>query len=162
MQIVSKVLSQLRSLLKILGAAALIGMTLLTCADVVGRYLGYPIFGAVEIVGYMATLTVVMALAYTHELKGHIGVEILVRHFSIKTQAIVELCTNTTALVLFGIITWRMYLYAVSMQKSGEVSMNLELPEHVIIYVAAFCFLVFVLTLVEEIFATLNRLMDRE
>ena len=54
--------------MKIIGAACLVGMTLLTCADVVGRAFGYPIFGSVEIVGFMATLAVVMAMPYTHHV----------------------------------------------------------------------------------------------
>ena len=54
--------------MKIVGAACLVGMTFLTCADVVGRFFGYPIFGSVEIVGFMATLAVVMALPYTHQV----------------------------------------------------------------------------------------------
>ena len=44
--------------MKICGAACLMGMTLLTCVDVVGRKLGHPVFGSVELVGFMATLAV--------------------------------------------------------------------------------------------------------
>ena len=62
--------------MKIIGAACLVGMMLLTCVDVVGRSFGHPIFGSVEIVGFMATLAVVMAMPYTHQVQGHIGVEI--------------------------------------------------------------------------------------
>ena len=43
--------------MKCLGGVCLMGMTLLTCADVVGRYLGHPILGSVEVVGFMATVT---------------------------------------------------------------------------------------------------------
>ena len=48
--------------LKMLGAACLVGMTFLTCADVVGRFFRHPIFGSVAIVGFMATLAVAMVL----------------------------------------------------------------------------------------------------
>ena len=137
------VLQQCRNLLKILGGACLMGMTLLTCIDVVGRRMGSPIFGSVELVGFMATLTAAFALPYTHALKGHIGVEILVRNFSKRVQAAVECCTLSLAFIFFGVVTWRMALYAGTMQRSGEVSMNLEFPIHVIIYLCAFCFLIF-------------------
>jgi len=69
--------------LKIVGAACLVGMTFLTCADVVGRLFLHPIFGSVEIVAFMATLSVAMALPYTHKIQGHVGVEILVRLLSV-------------------------------------------------------------------------------
>ncbi|MEJ2024781.1 MAG: TRAP transporter small permease, partial [Deltaproteobacteria bacterium] len=104
--------------LKTIGAACLIGMTFLTCADVVGRFFRHPIFGAVEIVGFMATLAVAMALPYTHREKGHIGVEILVRTFSPRWQRIVDLCTGLLSLGLFILITWRMGVYGLDLQKS--------------------------------------------
>ncbi|MDY6791686.1 MAG: TRAP transporter small permease [Thermodesulfobacteriota bacterium] len=137
--------------LKILGATCLVGMTALTCVDVVGRFFGHPVFGSVELVTFMATLSVALALPYTHQVKGHIGVEILVRLFSQKTQTIIELCTSFLSLGLFALITWRMVVYARTMQKSGEVSMNLELPQHAIIYVTSFCFLMFFLLIIQDI-----------
>ena len=89
--------------MKIVGAACLVGMTFLTCVDVVGRALGHPIFGSVEIVGFMATLAVVMALPYTHQVQGHIGVEILVRLLPERTQAIIDICTGILSLALFAV-----------------------------------------------------------
>jgi TRAP-type C4-dicarboxylate transport system permease small subunit len=144
--------------MKIIGAACLVGMTFLTCADVVGRAFGHPIFGSVEIVGFMATLAVVMAMPYTHQVQGHIGVEILVRLFSQKTQTIIDICTGIVSLILFAIITWRMSVYAHTMQESGEVSMNLELPEHFIIYATAICLLVFTLIILKDIIDNIRKL----
>jgi TRAP-type C4-dicarboxylate transport system permease small subunit len=147
--------------LKMLGAACLVGMTFLTCADVVGRFFRHPIFGSVEIVGFMATLAVAMVLPYTDKIKGHVGVEILVRMFSERTQTIIDLCTRILSLALFGIVTWRMALYAHTMQKSGEVSVILEFPEYAIIYVASFCFLIFSMIIIQDIINTIKKLKDR-
>ncbi|MGD1968007.1 MAG: TRAP transporter small permease [Desulfobacterales bacterium] len=144
--------------MKIFGAACLVGMMLLTCADVVGRLFGHPVFGSVEIVGFMATLAVAMALPYTHKVEGHIGVEILVRLFSEKTQTKIEICTGILSLALFAIVTWRMWIYADTMKESGEVSMNLELPEHYVIYAAAFCLLVFAFIILQDILSNIRKL----
>lgn len=138
------------------------GMTLLTCADVLGRYLGHPIFGSVEIVGFLATLIAALALPYTHEVRGHAGVEILFRNLSVRTKAIVELCTHTVSLLLFAIVTWRMVRYAGTMRRSGEVSMNLEFPMYVIIYITAFCFLILTMTILEDLINTMKKLMGRK
>lgn len=148
--------------LKIIGAACLVGMTLLTCVDVVGRFFGHPVFGSVELVGFMATLAVALALPYTHQVKGHIGVEIVVRLFSERTQAIFDLCTTVFSLALMGIITWRMLIYAGTMKASGEVSMNLELPEYFVIYIVSFCFLIFSLLLVKDIFGYIKQLAGKK
>ena len=147
--------------MKIIGAGCLVGMMLLTCVDVVGRAFGHPIFGSVEIVGFMATLAVVMAMPYTHQVQGHIGVEIIVRLFSEKTQTIVDICTGIISLILFTIVTWRMTVYADTMKSSGEVSMTLEFPEHLIIYVAAFCLLTFTLIILRDILNNIRKLNSK-
>ena len=161
MNIFWKILEWISDKLKILGAACLVGMTFLTCADVVGRFFRHPIFGSVEIVGFMATMAVAMALPYTDRIKGHVGVEILVRVFSERTQTIIDLCARILSLGLFAIVTWRMTLYAHTMQESGEVSISLELPEYMIIYVCSFCFLVFTLLILQDITGSIRKLRGK-
>jgi TRAP-type C4-dicarboxylate transport system permease small subunit len=156
-----KIIQWMLDKMKIIGAACLVGMTFLTCVDVVGRTFGHPVFGSVEIVGFMATLAVVMAMPYTHQVQGHIGVEILVRLFSEKTQTIIDICTGILSLILFAVVSWRMAVYARTMQESGEVSMNLELPEHVIIYLTAVCLVVFTLIILKDIIANIRKLKNQ-
>ncbi len=155
------VVERVSGVLKAIGATCLVGMMFLTCADVVGRAFRHPIFGSVEIVGFMATLAVAMALPYTDKVKGHVGVEILVRLFSEKTQAVIDLSTRILSLGLFGLVAWRMMLYAKTMQDSGEVSISLELPEYMIIYVTAFCFLVFTLMILQDIIHIIRKIRSK-
>ena len=156
-----KIIQWIVDKMKIIGAICLVGMMLLTCVDVVGRAFGHPIFGSVEIVGYMAILSVVMAMPYTHQVQGHIGVEIVVRLFSEKTQTIIEICNGIISLALFAVVTWRMTVYANTMKESGEVSMNLELPEHVIIYVTAFCLMTFTLIILRDMLNNIRKLKSQ-
>jgi len=128
--------------------------------DVIGRYFKYPIFGSVELVGFLATIVVATALPYTYKADGHVGVEILVRLLSKKTQLIVDLFTRVLTLVLFSFITWQMFLYAHDIQESGEVSMNIELPIYMIIYLLAFGLLVFSITIVEVIIKDIKQLRE--
>jgi TRAP-type C4-dicarboxylate transport system permease small subunit len=144
--------------MKTIGAACLVGMTLLTCVDVVGRFFRHPIFGSVELVGFMATIAVAMALPYTHKIDGHVGVEIAVRLLSERAQAVIAVCTRILSLALFVLITWRMAVYAHTIQVSGEVSMNLEFPEYAIIYLLAFCLLVFSLVILMDLLNHIRKL----
>jgi len=155
-----KILEWVSNKLRTVGAVCVVGMMVLTCADVIGRFFRHPILGAVEIVGFMATMAVAMALPYTDRVKGHVGVEILVRVFSAKTQIVIDLCTRILSLALFGLVTWRMVLYARTMQKSGEVSISLELPEYVIIYVTAFCCLIFSLSILQDVMKIIRKLKN--
>ena len=153
-----KIIEWFSDRLKIIGAACLIGMVFLTCVDVVGRFFRHPIFGSVEIVGYMATIAVIMGLPYTNRIKGHVGVEILVRMLSKRTQLIIDLCTQTLSIVLFGLITWRMAVYARTLQDAGETSVILGFPEYIIIYITSFCFLIFSLTIFQDITNNISKL----
>lgn len=156
-----KTIERLSDLLRKGGGLCLLGMMFLTCADVVGRFFLHPIFGSVEIVAFMATLAVAMALPYTHQVKGHIGVEILVRTFSVRTQTIIDICTSVLSLGLFVLVSWRMALYARTMQRSGEYSANLKLPEYLIIYMVAFSFIIFVLILLQDLIHNIGKLRKR-
>lgn len=156
-----KALASLTDVLKKVGGFLLVGMMALTCADVIGRLFGHPILGAVELVVAMATLAIGMGLPFTHATRGHVGVEILIRLFSERTQAIIELSTSIASFLLFSIVTWRMFVYASTLQKTGEETVNLALPLFVFIYALSFCLVVFSLTILRDVFANIRKLRAR-
>jgi TRAP-type C4-dicarboxylate transport system permease small subunit len=158
MENIDKIISWMSDKLKIAGAFCLTAMMLMTCADVVGRFFNTPILGSVEFVGFFATLTTAFALPYTHQMDAHIGVEILVNTFSEKKQMVIKLITTVVSFLLFGIVTWRMVVYANTIHQSGEVSMTLKLPEYLIIYMVAICFLIFTLILIVDVMKMLNKI----
>ena len=160
MKIIFSALDKFSDFLKLIGGVALTCMMLLTVVDVIGRFFKQPIFGSVEMVGFLATIVVATALPYTHKIDGHVGVEILVRLLSEKAQIWFDICTRSLSLVLFSLITWQMFLYAEDIQKTGEVSMNLEFPIYYIIYLLAFGLLVFTITILETIFKNIKQLRE--
>lgn len=135
----------------LIGGVFLVAMMALTCVDVTGRLFNHPVFGAYELVSFMAALVVVGALPDSHTEKRHIGVEIVVNKMSPRMQNIFELITDTLSLILFSIVTWRMFSYGMGIQESGEVSMNLKLPEYIVIYVVGFGFLTFCIAILKNI-----------
>lgn len=130
----------LSALLQRLSAASLAAMMLLTCADVIGRAVGRPILGAVEVTGLLATLTLAFSLPYTQRERGHVGVELLFQVVGSRTQAAIEAVTGLLALVLFGVIAWKSAEYGAQMRASGEVSATLQLPTYAVIYLIAASF----------------------
>lgn len=160
MKIIFSALDRFSGVLKMIGAIALTGMMLLTVVDVIGRFFKYPIFGSVELVGFLATIVVAAALPYTYKVEGHVGVEILVRLLSKKAQIWIDIFTRSLSLVLFSLITWQMFLYAMDIQKTGEVSMNLEFPIYYIIYLLSFGMLIFSVTILETILDNIKQLRE--
>jgi TRAP-type C4-dicarboxylate transport system permease small subunit len=158
MHVLSQVLNKLSDILKIIGAVALTVMMMLTVVDVIGRFFKSPIFGSVELVGFLATIVVAAALPYTYKMDGHVGVEILVRLLPDKPQIWIDIVTRTLTLVLFILITWQMFLYADDIQHTGEVSMNLQFPIYYIVYLLSFALLIFTVMIVEMIFQDIQKL----
>lgn len=158
MHALSQVLNKISDVLKLIGAVALTAMMMLTVVDVIGRFFKSPIFGSVELVGFLATIVVAAALPYTYKMDGHVGVEILVRLLPDKTQIWVDIFTRILTLILFILITWQMFLYAEDIQHTGEVSMNLQFPIYYIVYLLSFALLIFTVTIVEMIFQDILKL----
>ncbi|RJX34868.1 MAG: TRAP transporter small permease [Desulfarculus sp.] len=153
-----KLVDQLVGVLKRLGGAALVGMMVVTCVDVIFRYFGRPIFGAVEIVSFMATILLACAMPLTDREKGHVGVDLFVRRLPPRAQHLVDSVTGALSTFLFALVAWQMFLYARAMKASGEVSMSLEFPSYLLVYVVAVAFAVLSLVILSELIQNLGKL----
>ena len=160
MRNILKVLDKTSNVLKVISAISLASMMFLTFFDVVGRKFGNPIFGSIEIVSFLAIITIATALPYTHKIDGHIGVEILVRLFPEKVQIVISTITQFIGLIFFSLATWQMLLYAHDTDASGELSMNLGFPIHLLMYVASFGLFIFSLTLAESVINNIIKFRD--
>ena len=157
MKLLDRFLNLVSNLLKSAGALALTLMMLITVVDVAGRFFKHPIFGSVEIVGFLA-VAVAAALPHTYKVGGHVGVEIITRFLPRRTRLLLDLFTRTLTLILFSVVAWQMFVYAKDMQQVGEVSMNLEFPLHYIVLVLAVSLAFFSGTILQQIVSTVNQL----
>lgn len=140
-----------------LACAAVIVMMVLSTADVVLRLFGRAIPGTYELVGFLGTIVVSFALAFTSMEKGHIAVEILVNKLPQRAQLAIEAFCNLVGALLFIVIAYQAVLYALDIRKSGEVSLTLQLPPYPFIFgIAAGCALLSLL-LVADFMKSLQR-----
>ena len=161
METIDKILQFIADKLKVVGAFFLFGMAILTCVDVIGRLFKHPIFGSVELVSFMGVIAIATSLPFTHAEEGHIGVELFIRKFSRKVRDIVKLFTEILCLILFILVTWRMFIYSYKVRESGELSMNLQLPEYWIIFLLATCFVILTMTIFVSILKAISNLRKR-
>ena len=147
--------------MRFIGAMLLMAMTVLTCVDVVGRLFKHPVFGSIELMYLMGAIATAMALPDTHINNGHIGVELFVTKLPRKPRAIIEIITGLMSLALFSIVTYKMFEYSIKFRNSGEVSMNLGLPEYLIIFVVACSFLIFTIFIIRSIIQSFDRLKGK-
>ena len=155
------IVNALINVLKIVGSICLVGMMLLTSTDVTLRAFGKPILGVEEIVGFMATLVLAFAMPYTHRERGHIGVDMIVRKLSRRTQGIVDSITGILAFILFLIIAWQSGEYAGTMRRTGEVSMTLEFPSYIFVYGVSLAFLILSLAILIDVVRSFKKAISK-
>ncbi len=118
--------------------AAVIVMTLLTCADVILRLVGSPIPGTYELVGFLGAVIISFAMAYTSLQRGHVAVEMIYEKLPPRAQCVIDSAGSLTGAALFGMIAWQSAVYGVDLRRSGEVSLTLQMPLYPIVCGIAF------------------------
>ncbi|HAR35034.1 MAG TPA: TRAP transporter small permease, partial [Desulfobacter sp.] len=91
MTLLDRILNRISDLLRSVGALSLTLMMLITVADVTGRFFKHPIFGSVELVGFLAVAVAAAAMPHTYKAGGHVGVEIITRLLPRKTRLLLDL-----------------------------------------------------------------------
>jgi TRAP-type C4-dicarboxylate transport system permease small subunit len=136
-----KAITGFGNVFNMVASAALVGMMLLTCADVFMRYLfSKPIIGTYDLVSLMGAVLASFAMPYTMLKKGHVAVEILIQYLSRGKQLIIETFTHLIGISLFGVLVWQAILLSRDMEAAGEVTPTLLLPFYPIVYCMAVCF----------------------
>ncbi len=115
-------------------AAAVLIMMVLTCADVILRFLRHPIPGTYETVGLLGAIVVSFSLAHTSVMRGHISVEFIVQRLPKTAQIVIDGINSLLGAALFGLITWQSMLYASNLMHTGEVSLTLQMPIYPFVY----------------------------
>jgi TRAP-type C4-dicarboxylate transport system permease small subunit len=112
-----------------IGLAGLLMMMLITCFDVIGaKVFRLPIPGALDIVMISQLLAVSFAIAASLILGRHVEVEFFVPLLPTSLQAIVDSFINLCCMLLFAVISWRLFVYGFSMQTGNEVSPTIRIP----------------------------------
>jgi TRAP-type C4-dicarboxylate transport system permease small subunit len=123
--------------------AAAAGMMVLVCGNVLLRLFGWPILGTYEVVSFLVAITVAFALPYCSLKKGHIAVELLVRRFPLRIQAVIDLFIGILSVGLFALFAWQVGAFATKIWQAGEITDTLKLPFFPFIFGVSFgCLLV--------------------
>ncbi len=111
-----------------IAAGAVVFMMGLTCLDVFLRIFRKSIPGTYEFIGLFGSVVISFSLAYTTMAKGHIAVEFLVQKFSQRRQSLTGFFTDFFSMILFVVVSWRSFLYAMELMRAGEVSLTTHFP----------------------------------
>ena len=127
----------LNRLLVFCGGVFLVGMILLTCANIASRTLWEPIRGTFELMGYFGAVVTACALGYTQLNRGHIAVNVLINRFSEKTRQRLHGFNSMVCALFFSLVAWQMARKAYGFLQTGEVSETLRIIFYPFTYLAA-------------------------
>ena len=151
MILIEKISGLLNKLLTLLGGLFLMGMILLTCANILSRLVWVPITGTFELMGFFGAISTAFALGYTQIKRGHIAVDVLVNTFSDKVKKALSIISNTICCLFFLIAAWQIAVKATTLMKTGEVTETLQVIYYPFTYAVAFGCLILSLTLITDI-----------
>ncbi|MDX1357288.1 MAG: TRAP transporter small permease [Clostridia bacterium] len=124
------------------GAAIVIAMLLVVAHVIMRKVFKSPILGAPEFTGFLSVLIISFGLAYCLVVNAHIAVDFIVEKFSQRSRGIIDSITGIIAFVFLSLFTWQVFVHAVKIMNSGQLSPTTRFPFYIFIYVMGMCFLV--------------------
>lgn len=109
------------------GMLLILPLMLLTSADVIGRAAwARPIPGIVELSSYMLDVFILLGLAYTQQVKGHVRVSMLTSRLPQRFQLSLEIVVTLLSLFIMVLLAWQGWV--VGMEETA-VSDMLRIPQ---------------------------------
>jgi len=117
----------------------IMGMVILTSADVIMRIFGRPIIGSFDLVRVMGALAMACSLPYTTALKGHVAIEYFFHKLNKRGRIIVDTIVRILGIGLFVILARESIRIGANLKANGEVTATLQLPIFWVSWVIGLC-----------------------
>ena len=119
-------------------ALALVGMVLLTCVDVIGRYvLNRPLTGAFELSEMTMGALVFASLPLVTLRRQQVTVDLLDWLVPRSWRTAQDAVANLLAAFCIGVVAWRLWVKAEDMLRTGETSATLKIAVYPLVYYMA-------------------------
>jgi len=128
LDLLEKASHSLNTVLLWVGAGLLVLTMIEAVANMVLRPLAHPIQGSFELMGFASAVIAAFGLSHCQEVKSHISVDILFKALPADLKAFLEALGNGACSLFFSIAGYRVFLLALSLWRSGEVSETLRIP----------------------------------
>jgi TRAP-type C4-dicarboxylate transport system permease small subunit len=151
MQKVLNIALKCSKFLNIVGGVILVLMMLLTVMDVILRYLGKPITGTYELMGFSGALVIGFAIAQASLDDAHVSVDILTGRLPPLSKEVLLIITKLIGVILFALIGWALLMKGHDLYKTGEVSLTLRVPYYPVAYGLSICSFVESFVLISDI-----------
>jgi len=147
--------------LMVLGAISVLGLMVLATGNVVLRMVHIPFRGTYEIVSFLGACVIALALGYTQQTKSNIVVDILSEKFPPALANMLDRVVHLVLMVFFGVVAWQVYVYAMKLVESHEVSETLKVIYYPFVFCVALGFTVLAFTGLVDFLKAMFREGDR-
>jgi TRAP-type C4-dicarboxylate transport system permease small subunit len=156
-----RIIYRFSRILNVFSGIALVLMMALVFANVALRAVWNPILGTYEFTGFLAALTIALALAHCAAKKGHVAITLFADMMPKRIQAILDTIVAILGIGLYSILAWQCSKYAIVLYHSGEVSITTLTPFYPFLFVVAFGFAMLALVLLNDLITSLQRIFSK-
>jgi TRAP-type C4-dicarboxylate transport system permease small subunit len=148
-----KTINGISRFLNVIAGISLIFLMLLTIVDVIlrTRIFKSPVVGTYELVAFSGAVVIGFSVPLTSYIRQHIFVDFFILKFSKKVRNVFNIVTRCLVMGLFLLVGWNLLKYARDLQKSGEVSLTLQMPFYPVAYGVGVCCFILCLVFVCDI-----------
>jgi TRAP-type C4-dicarboxylate transport system permease small subunit len=133
-----------------IGACVITAMMILTCADVVLRYFGYPIRGAYDITRVLGSVIFALPIAYSY-IKGYqVAVDSIFRRTPRSVRLIVDSLICLFSMTITALIAWRAIYLGHDLYIKERVTDTIPIPLWPFVYIMVLGFLVYCLVILAQ------------
>ncbi len=138
------------------GMFVLLPLMLLSSLEVVSRAIwDRPLPGTVELSSYMLVIFILCGLAYTHQVRGHVRVNLLLTKLPPTLALLIEVITILLSLFIMGVLAWQGWVVGLEQKTVSDMLRIPQLPFRLLVSVAG---LMMFLELLIDLFEALGKL----
>lgn len=138
------------------GMFVLLPLMLLSSLEVVSRaFWDRPIPGTVELSSYMLVIFILCGLAYTHQVRGHVRVNLLLTKLPPTLALLIEVITILLSLFIMGVLAWQGWVVGLEQKTVSDMLRIPQLPFRLLVSVAG---VMMFLELLIDLFEALGKL----
>jgi TRAP-type transport system small permease protein len=156
------ILNQASLVAGVAGVVFMVAMMLLTVGDVFLRFaFNRPVLGSVEMTEYLMVGTGFLGIAWCAVKGGHVGVDLIVSHFSPRVQAVIDSLTCLLSLGVVPVVAWQAFLQAGYAKAEKVQSDLLEIPAYPFYLIVGIAYVLFSLVLINTLVQLVGKAVKR-
>lgn len=134
---IRKVIQRTTVYLSYVGMVFLIPMMLITSGEVIGRAVwSRPIPGSMELSSYMLVTFILLGIAYTQQVKGHVRVTMLTDRLPERAALVLDVITTLLSLFIISVVAWQGWVVGIEERTVSDMLRIPQFPFRLLVSVA--------------------------